>query len=87
MKNAKPKKRILYTDDGGEIAGRLTLVPDFLPSPEELADAAPQTKITLAVDTEAVEWFKSEAKRRRGASYQRMMRNLLSAYARAHRKP
>jgi hypothetical protein len=85
MKNAKAKKRIRYTEDGGEIAGELTPTADFLPSPEELADAAPQTKITLAVDTEAVEWFKAEAKRRRGASYQRMMRNLLSAYARAHK--
>jgi len=86
MKNAKTKKNVRYTDDAGEIEGELTRIADFLPSPGELADAAPRTKITLAVDTDAVEWFKAEAKRRRGASYQRMMRNLISAYAQAHKK-
>jgi len=51
-----------------------------LPTPEELAGKGPQTKITLAVDNDALDFFRSEAKRL-GTSYQRMMRNLLSAYA------
>ena len=57
-----------------------------LPSPEELADKAPSTKITIAVDDDALEFFRGEAKRLK-TSYQRMMRNLLSAYARSHRQP
>jgi hypothetical protein len=53
---------------------------DFLPTLEELAGKSPQTKITLAVDDEALAFFKGEAKRM-GTSYQRMMRNLLASYA------
>jgi hypothetical protein len=52
-----------------------------LPSPDELAGTLPQTKITLAVDDDALEFFKREAKKRK-TSYQRMIRNLLSHYAR-----
>lgn len=52
-----------------------------LPSPDELAGTLPQTKITLAVDDEALDFFKREAKKRK-TSYQRMIRNLLSHYAR-----
>jgi hypothetical protein len=60
----------------------LTVLPrDFLPTPEELAGKSPQTKITLAVDNASLDFFKAEAKRL-GTSYQRMMRNLLSGYAR-----
>ena len=51
-----------------------------LPSPEELAGKSPATKITLAVDDAALAFFATEAARL-GTSYQRMMRNLLSAYA------
>ncbi len=51
-----------------------------LPSPEELVSESPSTKITLAVDVEALDFFKGEAKRL-NTSYQRMMRNLLTAYA------
>jgi len=56
-----------------------------LPSPEELAGKEPQTKITLAVDDDALAFYKGEAKRLR-TSYQRMMRNLLTSYAREHRR-
>ena len=52
-----------------------------LPTPEELAAKPIKTrKITLAVDDDALDYFKQEA-RRLGTSYQRMMRNLLSSYA------
>lgn len=55
-----------------------------LPSPEQLAGKAPVTKITLAVDDDALAFFKSEAVRL-GTSYQRMMRNLLTSYATGRR--
>jgi len=50
-----------------------------LPSPEELVKKTPGTKITLAIDNDALDFFKSEA-RRLNTSYQGMMRALLSAY-------
>jgi predicted DNA binding CopG/RHH family protein len=77
------KKTVKYTDDKGEIAGDLRRVADHLPSPAELAGVATQTKITLALDQESLEFFRREA-RRHNTSYQRMIRNLVRAYARAH---
>jgi predicted DNA binding CopG/RHH family protein len=41
-----------------------------------------QTKVTLALDNDALAFFKREASRRR-TSYQRMIRNLVRSYARA----
>ena len=41
-----------------------------LPSPDELAGTLPQTKITLAVDDDALDFFKREAKKRK-TSYSR----------------
>jgi hypothetical protein len=43
----------------------------------------PQTKVTLALDNDSLAFFKREA-RRRNTSYQRMIRNLVRSYARAH---
>ena len=77
------RKTVRYTDDKGEIIGELRRIQDDLPSPDELADIVPQTKITLALDNEALDFFKREA-RRRNTSYQRMIRNLVRSYARAH---
>jgi hypothetical protein len=77
------RKTVRYTDDKGEIIGELRRIQDDLPSPDELADIVPQTKITLVLDNEALDFFKREA-RRRNTSYQRMIRNLVRSYARAH---
>ena len=60
--------------------GELKRVVDFLPSPEELAPRETVTKITLAVDDETVEFFKSKAKSL-GTPYQKMMREVLKIYA------
>jgi predicted DNA binding CopG/RHH family protein len=76
------KKTVKYSDDKGELAGEWRRIKDDLPSPEQLARIIPQTKITLALDDDALAFFKREA-RRLGTSYQRMIRNLLRAYVRA----
>ncbi|MEI8233208.1 MAG: hypothetical protein WCH57_00830 [Verrucomicrobiota bacterium] len=55
-----------------------------LPTPEQLAGKTDTVKISLAVDREALAFFKFEAKRL-GTSYQRMMRNLLTSYSHARR--
>lgn len=68
--------KIRYTD---EPLGKIEIVPDFLPSPAELAFREEGVKVTLALSRKSVEFFKSEATRHR-TQYQRMIRRLLDAY-------
>lgn len=69
--------RIKYTD---EPLGRLKVVPDFLPRPEELALREEGVKVTLALSKRSVAFFKNEAREHK-TQYQRMIRQLLDAYA------
>ncbi len=69
-------KRTQYSD---ETIGEIRLVPDFLPSPEELALKKEQTKVTIALSTESVAFFK-EAARKNHTQYQKMIRQLLDEY-------
>lgn len=75
------KKRIKYSD---EPIGPLKVVPDFLPSPSELAFREDEIKVTLSLSRRSVAFFKAEAKKRR-TPYQRMIRRLIDAYAERHR--
>ena len=60
--------------------GKMKEVDDFLPSPEDLVLKVPETvKVTLSLDKDTVEFFKYQADEF-GASYQRMIRNLLNEY-------
>lgn len=74
--------KIKYTD---EPLGKLKVVPDFLPSPEELAVREEGVKVTIALSRRSVEFFKREAEKH-GTQYQRMIRRLLDTYARHHSK-
>lgn len=76
-------KRIQY---GDEPLGRLRIVPDFLPDPDELAFREEGIKVTLALSRRSVDFFKREAARR-GTQYQRMIRRLVDAYAQQFSKP
>ena len=69
-------KRIRYSD---EPLGKIKLVPDFLPSPEELALKNEQTKVTISLSSESVAYFKAAAKKHH-TQYQRMIRQLLDDY-------
>lgn len=69
-----------YTD---EPLGDVKVVPDFLPSPDELAFKDDTVKVTIALSRSSVEFFKREAKRR-DTQYQKMIRRLLDAYSVAH---
>ena len=62
--------------------GKVQVVEDFLPSPEELIfkKEPEKVKVTLTLEKRSVDFFKKEAGKL-GGSYQRMMRNLLSDYA------
>ena len=75
--------KIKYSD---EPIGPVKVVPDFLPSPEELAFKEDTVKITITLSKESVEFFKQEAKRHR-MQYQKMIRRLLDAYTQAHKQP
>ena len=70
------KKTIKYTD--GEI-GNVKIIEDFLPSPEELVFKDENTKITISLAKETVDFFKDEAKKHH-TQYQKMIRNLLDLY-------
>jgi predicted DNA binding CopG/RHH family protein len=77
-------RTIKYT--AGEI-GRLRVVKDFLPRPDDLVPREDNVKVTLSLSRRSLDFFKREAKRRR-VPYQRMIRALVDTYAeRQHRKP
>jgi len=71
------RKRITYTDEPMDGA---TVIPDFLPSPEELALREDTVKVTLQLSRTSVEFFKREAALHH-TPYQRMIRRLLDEYA------
>lgn len=72
--------KIRYTDAP---LGKLKVVPDFLPTPEDLVFRDEDVKVTIALSKRSVEFFKSEA-RRHNTQYQRMIRRLLDAYTEHH---
>ena len=74
-------KPIQYHD---EPLGDLKVVPDFLPSPEELALKQKNTKVTISLSSESIAYFKETAKKHH-MQYQKMIRQLLDEYV-AHQK-
>ena len=64
----------------------IRVVPDFLPSPSELAFREEGVKVTLALSKKSVEFFKAEASRHH-TQYQRMIRRLLDAYVDTRPRP
>lgn len=70
-------KTVKYTT--GEI-GRVRVVEDFLPSPDDLVARDDTVKVTLQLSRRSVDYFKRAAKTRR-VPYQRMIRALVDQYA------
>ena len=76
--------KIRYRD---EPLGRLRIVRDFLPPPEDLVFRDEGVKVTIALSKRSVEFFKGET-RKHNTQYQRMIRRLLDAYVEHHsRRP
>jgi len=74
-----------YTDDMGDgPIGDTVIVEDFLPPPHELVFKEDLTKVTLALSSASVNFFKKEAKKA-GVPYQRMIRALIDEYAAGHK--
>jgi predicted DNA binding CopG/RHH family protein len=70
------KKKIKYTD---EPIGKVKVISDFLPSPEELVLKDETVKVNIALSKTSVAFFKSEAKKY-DTQYQKMIRRLLDEY-------
>lgn len=69
-----------YTD---EPLGRLEVVDDFLPPPDQLVLKEDGVKVTVSLSKKSVDFFKAHAARSK-VPYQRMIRSLLDAYAERH---
>jgi len=70
------KGKIKYTN---EPIGKVKLVEDFLPSPEELVLKDETIKVTISLSKTSVDFFKKEAKKY-NTQYQKMIRRLLDEY-------
>ena len=77
------KTEIRYTD---EPLGKLSIVDDFLPPPEDLLFKQENVKITITLSKESVDFLKNEAKKN-NTQYQKMIRRLLDLYTAHHKKP
>ncbi len=69
--------------DQNEPHGKLTPIPDFLPPPEELLPNEETIKITIALDSKTLKFFKGYAGKA-GLKYQRLIREVLKGYARKY---
>ena len=76
------KSRTTYTD---EPMGKVRVVTDFLPSPEQLAFREENVKVTISLSRTSLDFFKQQAGLHKTA-YQKMIRSLLNAYAVHHMK-
>ena len=71
-----------YTD---ESLGKLKVVDDFLPSPEDLVRREDTVKVTIALSKASIAFFKREAEKH-NTQYQKMIRRLLDAYTEAQER-
>ena len=77
------KKKISYTD---EPLGKLRVIKDFLPPPKELAFREEGVKVTMVLSKSSVDFFKKAAAKYH-APYQKMIRQLVDAYASRYPAP
>jgi predicted DNA binding CopG/RHH family protein len=69
------KKKIKYTN---EKIGKVEVVKDFLPGPDELVFKEDNVKVTLNLSRSIAEFFK-EIDKKHGSQYQRVIRKLLDS--------
>ncbi len=63
-----------------EPIGKIKIVEDFLPGPNELILKEDTVKVTLLLSKSSINYFKQEAEKQQ-APYQAMIRALLDKYA------
>ena len=66
-----------------EPVGKVEIVADFLPAPEELAFREEGVKVTLSLSKKSIDFFKDQASKHH-TQYQRMIRRLLDSYVESH---
>jgi predicted DNA binding CopG/RHH family protein len=71
------KKKIKYSN---EKIGKVEVVKDFLPKPEDLIFKENTVKVTLNLSKSSIEFFK-EIAQKHGSQYQKVIRNLLDKYS------
>jgi uncharacterized DUF497 family protein len=74
------KRNRKYRD---EPLGRLEVVKDFLPPPDQLVLRDEGVKVTISLSKRSVNFFKRHAARSK-VPYQKMIRSLLDTYAKHH---
>lgn len=74
--NKYMKKKIKYSN---EKIGKVEVIKDFLPTPEDLVFKEETVKVTLNLSKSSIEFFKNIAKKH-GSRYQKVIRNLLDNY-------
>ena len=76
MKNiySNPEKSVMEALDSA------VLVADFLPAPSKLVKKSTKEKITISINSDCINFFKTEAKKN-NTKYQTMMNEVLSQYA------
>jgi hypothetical protein len=74
------KRKVKYRD---EPLGRIEVVSDFLPPPDQLVLRDDGVKVTIALSKRSVEFFKRHAARSK-VPYQKMIRSLLDGYVKHH---
>jgi len=63
-----------------EPLGRVEMVDDFLPPPDQLVLREDGVKVTISLSKKSVDFFKAHAAQSK-VPYQRMIRTLLDSYA------
>jgi hypothetical protein len=66
-----------------EPLGRLEVIEDFLPPPDQLVLKEDGVKVTISLSKRSVDFFKAHAAQSK-VPYQRMIRSLLDTYADRH---
>jgi predicted DNA binding CopG/RHH family protein len=65
--------------------GKLRIVKDFLPPPDQLVLKEDKVKVTISLSKASIDFFKREAQKRR-TSYQKMIRRVIDFYASQYQK-
>lgn len=76
------KSKIKYTD---EPVGKLRVIKDFLPPPDQLVLKEENVKVTISLKKSSIDFFKEEAKKHH-TSYQKMIRQVVDWYSAHYQK-
>ena len=76
------KNKTRYTE---EPMGKLRVVKDFLPPPDQLVSREDNVKVTISLRKSSIDFFKEQAKKHR-TSYQKMIREVVDWYASHYQK-